>query len=119
MGAGCGRHRPGRERQSISGRDDGHDLALVLPLLETIDSIGAPCSRRDGRPTAVLFIDQGVTSGIARFDDGKRAEVATSAARDWSVPGGLARAGERAVRGDRAGAGTGTATARRAPCRLG
>jgi CRP-like cAMP-binding protein len=54
------------------------DLALVLPLLETIElPIGATVQPA-GRPmTTVLFIDQGVTSTVARFDDGKRAEVAT------------------------------------------
>ncbi len=54
------------------------DLALVLPLLETIElPIGATLQPAGRPPTAVLFIDQGVASAIARFDDGKRAEVAT------------------------------------------
>ncbi len=54
------------------------DLAQVLPLLETIElPIGATVQPAGSPPTEVLFIDQGVTSAIARFDDGKQAEVAT------------------------------------------
>ena len=54
------------------------DLALVLPLLETIElPIGAMVQPAGQPATAVLFVDHGVTSAIARFDDGKQAEVAT------------------------------------------
>ncbi|HEX4262472.1 MAG TPA: Crp/Fnr family transcriptional regulator [Acetobacteraceae bacterium] len=43
---------------------------VELPIGETVLPAGGPCS-------SVLFVDQGVLSAIARFDDGKRAEVAT------------------------------------------
>lgn len=70
--------RSGAEGNRFLAAMTAADLAQVVPLLEPVElPIGATVQPADRPRTTVLFIDQGVTSAIARFDDGKRAEVAT------------------------------------------